>query len=184
MSESPRSIWFITDIKTTGLDKDKDSVVEIASIAVDTKTLHELGRFHTFASPAKYARFPDSRNLRMNSWNGLWEWLAERDIPDQKQAVTAFKDFLEQQQPIGKITLAGDSVHFDLGFLNVMSDGMLTSRLNHRVINISTFRDTFAEWGLPWVSDDKIPGHRAMAVAEKSLEKLRHTKSFMQNVNQ
>jgi oligoribonuclease (3'-5' exoribonuclease) len=173
MSESPRSIWFVTDIETTGLDKDQDSVVEIASIAVDAKTLHELGRFHTLASPAKYARFPDPFILRMKSQNGLWEALAEKNIPDQKQAVTAFKDFLDQHQPTGKITLAGDSVHFDLGFLNKMSDEVLAPRLNHRVINISTFRDTFVEWGIQWVVDDKTPGHRAMADAEKSLDKLR-----------
>jgi len=175
-----REVLFVTDIETTGLDPQQDCIVEIASIAVDARTLEEVGRFHTLASPSGRARFPHPAVLKMKSENGLWAALAEKNVPTQHQAARAFAHFLGDVQPSGKITLAGDSVHFDLGFLRVMDNELLADRLNHRVINISTFRDTFNLWGLPWVTDDKIPGHRAMADAEKSLEKLRYAKRFLE----
>ncbi len=73
--------------------------------------------------------------------------------------------------------LAGNGVHFDLSFLRVHAPSAC-KRLNYRVINVSTFRDALALWGLPPAPKAERT-HRAKSDVLISIAQLKHFRSLI-----
>jgi oligoribonuclease len=108
-------IWI--DLEMTGLDPDRDSIIEIATIVTD-KDLFVLAEGPEFA-----IRHPLERLEAMDDWNrnqhrksGLWQRVLDSSV-DIATAEALTMDFLVQWLPAGKSPMCGNSICQDRRFL-------------------------------------------------------------------
>jgi oligoribonuclease len=162
------------DLETSGLDEQNDQVLEVAAIfgkIVDGK----------FVPGTTSSRRPHTVNLvlplitdiekwhevvlAMHTSNGLLAEAIKAKKANGAWARTfdAVDQALDHAGPAlpykGKITLLGNSVHFDLRFVRRVFPRFAAS-LSHRVIDVSSTR-LFCE-GLGMVTEKADPPHRAM----------------------
>lgn len=172
-------VWLFLDLETTGLDPQNDQILEVGFILVSQRGLVEIHRGSMVAS----ASLPDGRLCLgeelplsevvrdMHTRSGL---LAEcDDSTNRSEDLEAFvlKALDCSRAPTKGISLAGYSVHFDLGFIRHQWP-TLAARLSHRVVDVSTFRACLPAWGVCPVPDQKV-AHRALADGESALSELR-----------
>ena len=136
-------IWL--DLETTGLDPDRDIILEFAAmIANDGRggDFTPIEIHQSVVAPYFYGTRPagvilaemDPFVRNMHTKNGL---LAELERPELCCTIGEADEFLAALIPDGKPSLAGNSVHFDLGFLRVHMP-RFAARLSHRVFDVST----------------------------------------------
>lgn len=148
----PVLVW--TDLETTGLDPDHHSILETAAIATaaDLSGGDEPDRFHTVVwwngNPATLP----SAVRNMHTDNGLLEEATALDAPtlwDADEAMAAWLDDVAARHAAERLTLAGSSAHFDMGFITKHMP-QTRERLHYRVFDVSTLLQAF-QW---WADDD------------------------------
>lgn len=174
-------VWL--DLETTGLDPQKDRILEVGIIITD-KRLDEVARsswvLHT---PSGVLGELDPKVVKMHANSGLWEECLKSEFGLQRvsQEVLAF---LREYRCEGAY-LAGNSVgDFDRHFLrNHLS--AVNELLSHRSINVSTFKALFSLWApqvKPSVPEKGI-AHRSLADCEGSIRELKFWLSNMHELN-
>lgn len=163
------------DLETTGLDPYNDAILEIAALRVEGVGLEPVDGFHAIVKPLdRPAGAPpiDQVVIDMHTRNGLWvECEAQGQGQDWYRIVApAFVAWLERQGP-GPHTLAGDSVHFDLGFLRAKS-AAAAAMFSHRLLDVSAFRVARDLLGLP-PCEVAPSAHRAQSDVLASICKAR-----------
>ncbi len=163
-------VWI--DVETTGLDPFNDVTLEVACIVTDAK-LNELGRFE---SPIHCPKGLLEALLRGNDYvrdmhtkTGL---LSRIDpAPSKFEVEKQLGAFLAQHLGGEKGYLAGNSVHFDRGFL-AEDLPAVCDHLSHRHLDVSVFK-VMASAG--WIEETKMgePRHSAMSDIEGSIKMLR-----------
>lgn len=186
MSEAKHHVpvgYLFIDLETTGLDPKEDLVLEAAWAYVPASSMWkdsvegfvERIRTAVFAVPANRKVF-DAFVARMHARSGLLEALKEPSIflveagGTNHSLDTALYGTDEEASAVWRIrpkeervSLAGSSVHFDLGFLRVHAPGV-ASRLSHRVLDVSAITLMCRSLGMP-TSEHKgepISRHRAV----------------------
>ena len=160
----------------TGLDPQRDEIVEIAAIVTDAE-LNELDEGISFVvRPPDLAILEGMEEIvvNMHTHSGLLE-----DIPDGVPLAEAGDAVLAYVQ--GHVTearrapLAGSSVYVDRGFLaRHLPD--LDQYLHYRLIDVSTLKELARRW-YPrsyFNSPEKTGGHRALADIRESIAELRY----------
>lgn len=178
------SLLLFVDLETTGLDPDRDFILEIGGILCrNDREVTEIDRFHRvlpFQAPTgKDWQIPD-RVISMHEESGLWEdCAAERLRPGSLRYVsaleTAIRDlvlFLSGYQG-EDIHPAGRNPHFDMRFLQ--SNGFNVQRVSHRLLDTTTITRELAlhPQGGELLSNLPHYGHRAIGDCEESIEILR-----------
>lgn len=170
------------DTETTGLDPDRDLLLEIA-VVVTRNDLSEVGSFDIVISPdggvdaATERMGPFVRD--MHTASGLIEAMAGPDAhsPQVADSLTAGAiDRLTQGHP-GPFLLGGNSITHDRGFLRVHAPQTF-SRLHYRSIDVSGIeqemaRDGYAARIAAW-REDFAPSnaHRALGDIRDSIRQL------------
>lgn len=156
----PRDTLVWLDLETTGLDPRSDAILEIAIRLSDSSGLS----LDAFSQVVEF----DGRNLSnfildMHTKNGL---LAEASPPSL--STTEVENYaiawLGRPAP-HSLTLAGSSVHFDLGFLAVHMP-RLAAMFSHRLFDVSAIKLFCQRLGMSPLP--KAEAHRAMADVEES----------------
>ncbi len=160
------------DLETTGLYPNKDQILEIAAVRVDAQ-LNPVSGFHSLVRPANEL-MPQSIDpfvIEMHTKNGLWAEL--QALPDSNFSIAcaAFREWLGDV-PQASITLAGDSVHFDLGFLKTWMPHV-SEAFSHRLLDVSAFRVAREFCGLPACEIVGSQTHRAKDDVMCSIAKAR-----------
>ncbi|XP_076606373.1 small fragment nuclease isoform X1 [Chaetodon auriga] len=138
-----RMVW--VDLEMTGLDIEKDQIIEMACIITDSD-LNVLAE-----GPNLIINQPDSLLEGMSEWckehhgkSGLTQAVRDSKITVE-QAEYEFLSFIRQHTPPGQCPLAGNSVHADKRFLDKYMPQFMY-HLHYRIIDVSTIKELCRRW--------------------------------------
>jgi oligoribonuclease (3'-5' exoribonuclease) len=122
------------DIETTGLDRQKSHVLQLAAVYDNGRKLEDLP---TFNRVIKWPVITYGEEYAMHLNRGLLLRAFEnRDIVSVSQAREEFNSWLDTVQPNGKLTAAGKNVQgFDLPILRNPVNQFALKRFLHRVLD-------------------------------------------------
>ncbi|HEY1139052.1 MAG TPA: oligoribonuclease [Lysobacter sp.] len=176
-SNDENLIWI--DLEMTGLDTDRDSILEIATVVTD-KQLNVLAE-----GPELAISHPLSRLEAMDEWNrnqhgrsGLWQRVLDSRI-DLAQAEQQTLDFLLHWVPAGKSPMAGNSICQDRRFLHRLMP-RLEKHFHYRNLDVSTIKELARRWSPEVLAGvNKDARHTALSDVRDSIAELRHYRGFM-----
>ena len=136
-------IWI--DLEMTGLDPDRDSILEIATIVTD-KNLEILGEGPEFAIGHELTRLEamDDWNRNQHGKSGLWQRVLESRV-DIATAEAMTVDFLSKWVSAGKSPMCGNSICQDRRFLYRLMP-RLEKYFHYRNLDVSTIKELARRW--------------------------------------
>jgi oligoribonuclease len=161
-------------MEMTGLDPDKDRIIEIAVVVTDSE-LNILAEGPVFA-----IHQPDETLDGMDAWNkgthgrsGLIERVKASTVTEA-DAETALIDFLKQFVPNGKSPMCGNTICQDRRFM-VRGMPKLEAFFHYRNLDVSTLKELCKRWK-PELANGfkKHQMHTALADIIESIEELRY----------
>jgi oligoribonuclease len=172
-NEQPNLIWI--DCEMTGLDLEKDVLVEIAVLVTDSE-LNVIGEGIDLVIAATPEQLADMNEFvtQMHTNSGLIT-----EIPSGI-SVAAAEDqiikYLESASTVaGKSPLAGNSVSVDRSFI-ARDMPRLNDYLHYRTIDVSSVKELARRWNAKvyFNSPAKTGNHRALGDIQDSIAELAH----------
>lgn len=172
-----RLIWI--DLEMTGLDTDRDSIIEIATLVTDSE-LNVLAE-----GPEIAIRHPVERLQAMDDWNrethtrsGLWQRVVESQV-SMAEAEARTIEFLKAWVPAGKSPMCGNSICQDRRFL-AREMVELERWFHYRNLDVSTVKELAKRWA-PQVAQGlkKNGAHTALSDIRESVAELAYYRGFM-----
>ncbi|PHM50881.1 oligoribonuclease [Xenorhabdus miraniensis] len=171
MSKSENNLIWI-DLEMTGLDPERDRIIEIATIVTDSE-LNILAEGPVIAvhQSDEQLALMDDWNVRTHTASGLVERVKQSRF-DDAQAEKATIAFLEQWVPAGKSPICGNSVGQDRRFLfRYMPE--LEKYFHYRYLDVSTLKELARRWKPEMLSGfSKKNTHQALDDIRESIAEL------------
>ena len=176
-AHNDRLIWI--DLEMTGLDTDRDSILEIATVVTDSR-LNVLAEGPEFAiaHPVAVLEAMDDWNRNLHGKSGLWKRVVESGVTlGQAEAQTVA--FLAEWVPAGASPMCGNSICQDRRFLHRLMP-RLEKYFHYRNLDVSTLKELARRWA-PQVLEGvrKQASHTALSDVRDSIEELRHYRRHM-----
>ncbi|CAH1636604.1 unnamed protein product [Spodoptera littoralis] len=174
-SAAKRIVW--VDLEMTGLNVEKDHILEIACVVTDDD-LNIVAK-----GPNIVINQPDSILNEMNDWciaqhgeSGLTEASRQSKIT-LKDAEQQVLDFVKSHAPEKKCPLGGNSVYMDRLFLRKYMP-VLDNYLHYRIIDVSSIKELAKRWYQKEYSlmPMKKFKHRSIDDILESIEELKYFK--------
>ncbi len=180
MDAQDRLIWI--DLEMTGLDPDRDRILEIATLVTDAQ-LNELA-----TGPVLAIHQPESVLAAMDEWNqthhgasGLLERVRKSTV-DERQAEAETLDFLRRWVPEGASPMCGNSICQDRRFL-YRHMPRLEAYFHYRNLDVSTLKELARRWAPEVAAGVKKQGaHLALEDIRESVEELRYYRAHLLRV--
>ena len=172
-----RLIWI--DLEMTGLDTDRDSILEIATVVTDSQ-LNVLaeGPELAIAHPLPMLEAMDDWNRNQHGKSGLWRRVLEEGVP-MAEAEARTLQFLQRWVPANCSPMCGNSICQDRRFLHRRMP-RLERHFHYRNLDVSTLKELARRWApqvLAGVS--KESAHTALSDVRDSIAELRHYRRFL-----
>jgi oligoribonuclease len=172
-------VW--VDMEMTGLDPDRDRVIEIAAIVTDPN-LNVLAE-----GPVFVIHQPDEVLDGMDAWNkgthgrsGLIDRVKASTITEE-QASAEMVAFLKQFVPAGKSPMCGNSICQDRRFM-ARHMPTLEAFFHYRNVDVSTLKELCRRWRPELIAGfKKHQLHTALADIRESVEELRYYRQHFVN---
>ncbi|WP_193165806.1 oligoribonuclease [Microbulbifer hainanensis] len=165
-------VWI--DLEMTGLDPEKERIIEIATIVTDSK-LNILAEGPTMAVHQSDALLNamDDWNTEQHGGSGLVARVRESNI-SEREAERETIDFLRQWVPEGASPMCGNSIGQDRRFL-VRYMPQLEAYFHYRNLDVSSVKELARRWR-PDVLDGvkKHSSHLALDDIRDSINELKH----------
>lgn len=163
-------VWI--DLEMTGLDPDKEVIIEIATIVTDSQlNIIAEGPDLVLHQPEIYLTRMDDWNRNQHSKSGL--------IDDVRKSMIALEaaesqtlDFIRQFCETKQNPLCGNAVHHDRRFL-IKYMPKIHEFLHYRHIDVSTVKTLVQKWYPKQKEVKKSTSHRALSDIRESIEELR-----------
>jgi oligoribonuclease len=172
-----RLVWI--DLEMTGLDTDRDGILEIATVVTDGQ-LNVLaeGPELAIAHPLSVLEAMDDWNRNQHGKSGLWRRVLEEGVPlaDAEARTLAF---LQQWVPARASPMCGNSICQDRRFLHRLMPA-LERHFHYRNLDVSTLKELARRWApqvLAGVS--KESAHTALSDVRDSIDELRHYRRYL-----
>jgi oligoribonuclease len=172
MQNDNNLIWI--DLEMTGLDPDKDVIIEIATLVTDAN-LNLLAEGPVFAvhQSDEILNGMDEWNTNQHGKSGLTQRVRESKV-DAAQAEAETIKFLEQWVAKGKSPICGNSICQDRRFL-VRGMPKLENYFHYRNLDVSTIKELARRWKPDVLAGVKKSGaHLAMDDIKDSIAELKH----------
>ena len=171
-SHADRLIWI--DLEMTGLDTDRDGILEIATVVTDgdLNVLAE-GPECAIAHPLATLEAMDDWNRTQHGKSGLWRRVLEEGVA-LAEAEARTLDFLREWVPAGASPMCGNSICQDRRFMaRYMPE--LEGYFHYRNLDVSTLKELCKRWA-PAIAKgfEKRSAHTALADILESIEELRY----------
>ena len=172
MMDASNLVWL--DLEMTGLDADKERIIEAAMIVTDTN-LNILAQ-----SPIWVVHQSDALLAAMDEWNtathtrtGLVERVKVSDL-SEAEAEAQMLAFMSQYVPEKTSPMCGNSVHQDRRFMQKYMP-QLEAYFHYRNLDVSTLKELAKRWH-PEVAKGVVKkgAHQALADIEESIEEMCH----------
>ena len=170
-------IWI--DLEMTGLDCDRDSILEIATIVTD-KSLEVLAEGPEFAIRHSLSRLEamDDWNRNQHRKSGLWQRVLD-STTDFGVAEAQTVEFLLRWVPAGKSPMCGNSICQDRRFLHRLMP-RLERFFHYRNLDVSTIKELARRWAPDlYKGFAKDSAHTALSDTRDSIAELRYYRQFM-----
>lgn len=143
MKNSSNLIWI--DLEMTGLDPDKEKIIEIATIVTD-KHLNILaeGPMLAVSQPKELLDCMDEWCTSHHGDSGLTQRVLDTNVTD-KDAEQQTIEFLKEWVDVGKSPMCGNSIGQDRRFL-VRYMPELSDYFHYRNIDVSTLKELAVRW--------------------------------------
>ncbi|ARU65169.1 oligoribonuclease [Histophilus somni] len=173
-------IWI--DLEMTGLDPDKERIIEIATIVTD-KDLNILAE-----GPVLAIHQSNELLNNMNEWcvkthtsNGLIERVKNSKLTERAAELQTL-DFLKKWVPKGVSPICGNSVAQDKRFLvNYMPE--LAEYFHYRHLDVSTLKELASRWKPEILNSfEKKNTHLALDDIRESIAELAHYRNTFINL--
>jgi oligoribonuclease len=172
-------VWI--DMEMTGLDPDRDRVIELAAIVTDPN-LNVLAE-----GPVFVIHQPDEVLDAMDAWNkgthgrsGLIERVKASTVTEA-QAADEMVAFLKQYVPAGKSPMCGNSICQDRRFM-ARHMPTLETFFHYRNVDVSTLKELCRRWRPELIAGfKKHQLHTALADIRESVEELRYYRQHFIN---
>lgn len=173
-------IWI--DLEMTGLDPDKERIIEIATIVTD-KDLNILAE-----GPVLVIHQSNELLNNMNEWcvkthtsNGLIERVKNSKLTERAAELQTL-DFLKKWVPKGVSPICGNSVAQDKRFLvNYMPE--LAEYFHYRHLDVSTLKELASRWKPEILNSfEKKNTHLALDDIRESIAELAHYRNTFINL--
>ena len=172
-----RLIWI--DLEMTGLDTDRDSIIEIATVVTDAQ-LNVLAEGPEFAisHPLDALEAMDEWNRNQHRHSGLWQRVLDSQVSlEQAEAQTVA--FLAQWVKAGASPMCGNSICQDRRFMHRLMP-RLERYFHYRNLDVSTLKELARRWA-PQVAAGivKQSSHTALSDVHDSIDELRYYRKHM-----
>jgi oligoribonuclease len=170
-------VWL--DLEMTGLDPDRDHIIEIATVVTD-KELNELAAGPTLAIHAgtEVLNGMDEWNTRQHTSSGLWDRVQASDITIA-QAEDETIDFLRDWVPARTSPMCGNSICQDRRFMYRWMPN-LEGFFHYRNLDVSTIKELVRRWAPDLLKGfQKNSRHLALEDIRDSIAEMRHYRQFM-----
>ena len=179
MASSDVLVWI--DMEMTGLDPERERVIEIATILTDGQ-LTEIA-----VGPELVIHQPDDVLAAMDDWNtkhhgasGLTQRVRESVITDADADAQTIAFINAHVSAKDRPVLAGNSIHQDRRFIRRYMP-QLEQRLHYRMVDVSTVKELARRW-YPQIAARQPPktdSHRALDDIRESLAELRYYRNHV-----
>ena len=174
---SERLIWI--DLEMTGLDTDRDGILEIATVVTDGQlTVLAEGPDLAIAHPVATLEAMDDWNRNQHGKSGLWRRVLEEGVPlaDAESRTLAF---LREWVPANASPMCGNSICQDRRFLHRLMPS-LEQHFHYRNLDVSTVKELARRWSPAVLAGiTKQSAHTAMSDVHDSIAELRYYRQFM-----
>ena len=165
-------VWM--DLEMTGLDPEKERIIEIATIITDSELniLAEGPDLVVHQSP-KFLKAMDEWNQKQHTQSGLIQKVQASQIDDD-EAERQTLEFIRQYVDAKISPLCGNSIHHDRRFL-IKYMPKLSDYLHYRHIDVTTIKALVQRW---YTSSrryiQKKEKHRALTDIRESIAELKY----------
>ncbi len=163
-------VWI--DLEMTGLDVEKERIIEIAAIVTDSDlNIIEEGPNLAIHQPAKILKQMDAWNQKHHGQSGLIDAVKASKISTKKAEALILK-FVKKYCLPKKSPLCGNSIDHDRRFLMKYMP-KLADYFHYRNIDVSTIKTLVKRW-YPKNKDlpKKQESHRSLTDIRESIEEL------------
>jgi len=165
-------IWI--DCEMTGLDPEKERLIEIATIVTDSdlNTIAE-GPVVVIHQSDELINNMDSWNTKQHNGSGLIARVKASQV-SEKEAEQLILDFLKQHVPLGKSPMCGNTVYQDRRFLTRYMPE-LEKYFHYRLLDVSTLKELALRWAPKiYGGMQKESKHLALEDIRESIAELKY----------
>ena len=172
MRQDPTNLLWI-DLEMTGLDPDRDHIIEIATIVTNAslEILAEGPELAIRQSEAVLAGM-DEWNTEQHTSSGLVDRIRGSDV-NESEAERLTLEFVEEYVAPRVSPMCGNSICMDRRFLHRHMP-RLERHFHYRNLDVSTIKELCQRWAPGLAARvEKSGNHRAMDDVRESIEELR-----------
>jgi len=172
-----RLIWI--DLEMTGLDTDRDSIIEIATVVTDSElNILADGPELAISHPLSVLEAMDEWNRNQHGRSGLWRRVLEEGVP-MKEAEARTLEFLQQWVGPRQSPMCGNSICQDRRFLHRLMPA-LERHFHYRNLDVSTIKELARRWAPEVLAGvRKEASHTALSDVRDSIAELKHYRTAM-----
>lgn len=172
MKNNQNLIWI--DLEMTGLDPERDRIIEIATVVTDPKlNIIAEGPVFAISQPQILLDQMDEWNTRQHHQSGLVQRVKDSEV-SEREAENKTLDFLSRYLDKGKSPMCGNSICQDRRFLyRYMPE--LASFFHYRNLDVSTLKELVKRWRPRLMGGfNKESKHLALEDIKDSIDELNY----------